>query len=74
MDVRERRKVYASEARRCRLEASRHAGKPEEPFLLRLAAEFDRLKVGGRTDSTLSDLGGTCSPPRRVQVEGGSTD
>lgn len=40
---------YAREAEACRAEALRHLGKPEAPFLLRVARAFDDLE---RRDST----------------------
>jgi hypothetical protein len=42
----ERGLSYAHEANRCRRQASRFQGKPEKPFLLRLAAEFETLEQG----------------------------
>lgn len=37
------KQTYAAEANRCRQEASHYEGKPEQPFLLRLAKEFEGL-------------------------------
>ena len=34
---------YATEAEACRQQALRHLGKPEAPFLLRIARAFDDL-------------------------------
>ena len=38
---------YAREAEACRAEALRQLGKPEAPFLLRLARAFDELERRG---------------------------
>ena len=35
---------YAEQASQCRRQASRYEGKPEKPFLLRLAKEFETLE------------------------------
>jgi hypothetical protein len=38
---------FSKEAERCRQEALKHLGKPEAPFLLRVARAFDELDRGG---------------------------
>lgn len=40
----ERGLSYAQQAEQCRRQASRYDGKPEKPFLLRLAQEFEKLE------------------------------
>jgi hypothetical protein len=42
----ERGLSYAEQADYCRRQAKRYQGKPEKPFLLRLAAEFEHLEQG----------------------------
>jgi len=44
----ERGHSFAEEANHCRRQASRYQGKPEKPFLLRLAEEFENLEQGAR--------------------------
>jgi hypothetical protein len=38
------RLYYAREANRCRRQAARYEGKPEKPFLLHLAEQFEQLE------------------------------
>lgn len=38
---------YATEAEACRREALHYLGKPEAPFLLRVARAFDQLECRG---------------------------
>lgn len=49
------------EARHCRLEAKRMAGKPEAPFLLHLAEAFEELAVKDRQPSN--------HPPKPIAIE-----
>lgn len=37
------RDKFVAEAAQCRAEAEYYAGRPEQPFLLRVAREFERL-------------------------------
>ena len=44
------------EADSCRTTALRYLGRPEAPFLLRVAREFDRLAAQRKTNSCDEDL------------------
>ena len=44
---------YSKEAEACRREALRYLGKPEAPFLLRVARAFDDLDRSSASDDAL---------------------
>lgn len=44
------RKEFVSEADKCRREAQQYVGRPEEPFLLRLASAFEELARRGQAN------------------------
>jgi hypothetical protein len=45
------RNEFVSEAVKCRENARRYRGRPEEPFLLRLAEGFEELARTGASDN-----------------------
>ena len=44
-----------SEAERCRQKSLSYLGKPEAPFLLRIAREFERLAVGSKAKKPVTE-------------------
>jgi hypothetical protein len=42
--------LFKEQAENCRRQASQYAGRPEAPFLLRVASAFDELAVSTNSD------------------------
>jgi hypothetical protein len=59
-----RKRSFGGEAEKCRRQAEQFAGRPEAPFLLRVARSFEELESAPR----LRGDGVSCGEPRPARV------